>query len=94
MLEILLLPLRQPNDEREILADRGARFFDNLNCKCRALFKRAAIFIITNIRAFPEKRIDEIAVRAVKLHPVKSGLTRGNAAFGESIGNVGNILLA
>ncbi len=93
MFKVLLLPLRQTNDEREVFADSGARLLDNFNCKGRALFQHAAIFIVANIRAFPEESINQITMRTMKLRAVKTGFARNQRASGEGIGNIGNILL-
>ena len=63
--EVLLLPLRESEDDRIVVADFGANALHDVSRKTRALNKRTAVLIVALVRAFPKKVIDEIAVRTV-----------------------------
>ena len=63
--EVLLLPLREAQDHRKIVAYFSTYRLHNLNGESRAIFKRASVLIISLIGACPEEVIDQIAMRSV-----------------------------
>ena len=68
--------------------EHGVRFthfgpdaFNNLQCKAHAVFQRSPVTIRSFIGQWRKKLIDEIAVRAVNFHCVKSGLLGSLCGF-------------
>src|SRR3989338_4853932 len=71
---VLLLPLREAQDQREVLAGLTTDRLDDLDAKARTRNEIAAIFVLALIGAFPEELVDEIAMSAMDLDPVEAGL--------------------
>ncbi|MGZ2383575.1 hypothetical protein ACVIDN_004997 [Rhizobium brockwellii] len=93
--EILLLPLTDTHNYREIRSDRFTHGADDLDCKARAFFDCwSAIPVGPQIGARPEELINQIAVRAVDLDSVETkplGVCRG---FGEGCDRIGDMLFS
>ena len=70
--KVLLLPLREPQNDRIIIADLGANTLHNIGGETRALNERSTVLIVTLVRTFPKKVIDEVAMCAVKLECIEA----------------------
>ena len=85
---ILLLPLRESQDNRKVFANFCSDRFDDRCRKSGALDQRTAILVFTNIGAFPEEIINQIPVRSVQLERIESQLFRIGCGLGECLNNL------
>src|SRR5947209_18752931 len=73
---VLLLPLRETQDDHVVRADALARGLDDLGRKAGAAHDVAAKVVGADVGAFPEELVEQIAVRAMKLDAVETDLLR------------------
>ena len=89
---VLLLPLREAEDDREIRTDRRAHRPHQLDGEARAIGQAAAVLVVPLVAAFPEELVDQVAVGAVDLHPVHAdrlGVAGGLGEGGDDVLDVG-----
>ena len=91
--EILLLPLGPAENEGKIRANFGAAGLDHLNGETTTSRHRATITIGTLVRALPEELINQIPVRTVDLHGIKTEALRVSSPFCKGANHVVDILL-
>ena len=83
-LKILLLPLRQPDRDREIRRGGAPHRSDRFDRKTAALNqRRAAPAVAALVAAGPEKLVDQVAVRAVQFDAVETQAHRLRASGSE-----------
>ena len=90
--EILLLPLRKPDDQRNVRPEALAYGLDHLDPEPGPLGDRRATPVVTaGIEAAPVELIDQIAVGRMDLGGVEAQLTRspgGGTEGGDGVGDV------
>ena len=91
---ILLLPLRETEDDRETFADRRTYRLDQFDGEARTVGQAAAVFVGTLVAAFPEELVDEVAVGTVDLHAVHADALGIPGGLGERGDHVLNILFS
>ena len=90
---VLLLPLREAQDDREIRPGRVARHgLDDLGCEAGAADQVAAIFVGALIGARPEELVDQVAMGAVDLDAVESQALRVRGGLTEGLDNAADML--
>ncbi len=90
--EILLLPLRDPNDDREIGAHGGAHGGQNLGGEAAPFGDgRPAKGVVAFIGPLPEELVNQVAVGAVKLHSVEAQALGVGRCGGEGRDGVGHL---
>ncbi|MCY1419325.1 hypothetical protein D9M71_349110 [compost metagenome] len=85
---VLLLPLGETEDDREVGADRCAHGLDQLDGKTRTAGQVAAIFIAALVADVPEELIDQVAVGTVDLHAIHTdglGIAGGLGEGGDDV---------
>ncbi|MNE19362.1 hypothetical protein D3C80_1124390 [compost metagenome] len=90
---VLLLPLREAKNDREVRAYRGAHGLDQLDGKARTAGQVAAVFVRALVAGFPEKLVDQVTMGTVDLDAIHAnglGITSG---LGESLDHFTNIRL-
>ncbi len=70
--KVLLLPLRESQNNRIIIADLGANTLHDVGGETRALNERTAVLVVALVRTFPKKVIDQIPVRTVQLKCIET----------------------
>ncbi|MNN25783.1 hypothetical protein D3C81_1392710 [compost metagenome] len=91
---ILLLPLREAEDDRKVRADRSAHSLDQLNGKTRTSGQIATVFVSTLVAGRPEELIDQVTVGTVDLHPIHTDRLSIAGGLGESFDHLTNIVAA
>ena len=82
--EVLLLPLRDAQDDRIVRADLGADGFQDVGGEAAALGDgRAAVAVVAAVDALPEELVDQVAVGAVELDGVEAHALRVPGGLGE-----------
>jgi hypothetical protein len=66
---ILLLPLRETEDDREAFPD-STHGLDQFDGKARTVGQAAAVFVACAVAAFPEELVDQVTVGTMDLHAV------------------------
>src|SRR5487761_2793812 len=74
---------RQPHAQHEILAAAAAHAVDDLEQDARAVFERAAVFVVAVVEFRAEELAQDVAVRAVQLDAVEPGLFRAQRSRDE-----------
>src|SRR5665213_1584903 len=81
---VLLLPLRNPSDNREPRSDRCANCFEQFNGESRTLYGVATVFVHALVETAPKKLIDDIAMRAVYFYRVEPSFASVDGCAGET----------
>jgi hypothetical protein len=81
---ILLLPLRETEDDREAFADRGAHRLDQFDGETRTVGQAAAVFVGALVAAFPEELVDQVTVGTVDFHAVHADALASLAAWAKA----------
>ncbi len=89
---ILLLPLRKPQDNREVRAHSGTGGLDQFDGKARAIGQATAVFIGALVTAFPEELVHQVTVGAVDLHAVHADTLRILGGLGKGVDHVLDVL--
>ena len=94
-LEVLLLPLREPNDHWKRGSDRAAHRFQDLGREAGPLADRwPAIQVVAFVGALPEELVDQVAVGAVKLDRIEPEALGARGGRSERVDGVGNVRVA
>ena len=88
---ILLLPLGEPQHDREIRPDAMAHRLNDFDHKAQAVFHRAAVFIVPLVGAFPQELVQQVAMGTVDLDTIKTegfGILGGIGKGGDHVLNI------
>ena len=91
---VIGLPLRDAEDDREILADRGAAGGNDFGGEGGAVGDvRTAVAIAAQVGPIPKELVKDIAMRAVELDCVASDRLGGARRFGEGGDRIGDVAI-
>src|SRR5690606_25544719 len=92
-LVVLLLPLGETENDREIGANRFTHRADDLHREATTVFHAAAVLVVTLVGTFPEELVDQVAMGTVQLYRIATDCLGILRRLGKGPDHILNILM-